>query len=252
MPAEMDFAELLGLEPDNRLLGADLGKLPASLGHPESLPEIHARTRIVGLGAAMTGITLVLGVVLTAFGAVDGLATGLGTDSVLALFLGIALISTHWGWVHTAELSARRLEARGQRPAVDRRRAWLLAIEPYTHSEVTTSVGQDGSITIATVRYQPTRAGERTFTFISEEVAREVHSGDEPAAAVTERAELLRRQAAADTAVERERYEVAHEAYETARLANADEQERIAAVRAASEALSERINANLRNPPLAE
>ena len=42
------------------------------------------------------------------------------------------------------------------------------------------------------------------------------------------------------------------DAYDRAALANADEQERLAAVRAASEALSEQINANLRNPPLVE
>ena len=47
-------------------------------------------------------------------------------------------------------------------------------------------------------------------------------------------------------------YETAHDAYERALLANADEQERVAAVRAASEALSERINSNLRDPPLLE
>ena len=67
-----------------------------------------------------------------------------------------------------------------------------------------------------------------------------------------ERAELLRRQAAADQSRERERYEVARDAYERALLANADDQERLAAVRAASEALSERINTHLRDPPLVE
>jgi hypothetical protein len=35
-------------------------------------------------------------------------------------------------------------------------------------------------------------------------------------------------------------------------MARGDEQERVAALRAASEALSERINANLRDPPLTE
>jgi hypothetical protein len=69
---------------------------------------------------------------------------------------------------------------------------------------------------------------------------------------VTERAELLRRQAAQDTARERERYEAAHDAYEQAMLENADEQERLAAARAASQALSEQINTNLREPPLVE
>ena len=69
---------------------------------------------------------------------------------------------------------------------------------------------------------------------------------------MAERAELLRREAAADTDRERQRYEVAADAYETALLNADDEQERRAARRAASEALSQQINANLRDPPLTE
>jgi hypothetical protein len=117
---------------------------------------------------------------------------------------------------------------------------------------VSTRATEDGSITILTVCHRPVSRGEGTYTFEREEVAREVHSAEEPAAAVTERAELLRRAAAADTQRERERYEAARDAYETALLAHGDEQERLAALRAASEALSERINTNLRDPPLTE
>jgi hypothetical protein len=113
-------------------------------------------------------------------------------------------------------------------------------------------VGDDGSITILTVCHRPVGCDERTFTFVREEVARETHSGEEPAAVVSERAELLRRQAAADTAAARERYEVAREAYDQALLAQDDEEQRRAALRAASEALADRINANLRDPPLVE
>jgi hypothetical protein len=69
---------------------------------------------------------------------------------------------------------------------------------------------------------------------------------------VTERAELLRRDAARETERERERYEIAADAYETALLEQGDEQERLAARRAAAAALSEQINANLRDPPLIE
>lgn len=252
MPPEADFLELIGFEPDERLLGEDLGGLPASVGPRMELEPSPARKRVVAFGAALTGITLVLGIVLTAFGGVDGFATGFDATSIAALFLGIALISTHWGWVHVAELYGQRLERRANRGVIDRRQRWLAAIEPYPRWEVTASTGEDGSIAITTTLYRPVPSGEREFTFAKEEVAREVHSGDEQAAVVTERAELLRRQAAADTARERERYEVAHDAYDRARLANADEQERLAAVRAASEALSERINSNLRDPPLVE
>lgn len=247
-----DFLELVGSQPDERLLAEDLGLLPASVGRPAAFVPSPARRRVVAIGAALTGITLVLGVVLTGFGAIDGFATGFGATSVAALLIGIALIATHWGWVHVAELTGQRLELGANRDVVDTRQSWLDAIEPYPRWEVSTIAGADGSITIITTQFSPARARETTFTFERSDVAREVHSGDEPAATVAERAELVRRQAAADTARELERYEVAHDAYAQAMLANADEQERLAAVRAASEALSERINSNLRDPPLVE
>ena len=50
----------------------------------------------------LTGVTLVLGVALTAFGAVNGFASGFDATSLVALFVGIVLISTHWGWVHVS------------------------------------------------------------------------------------------------------------------------------------------------------
>lgn len=252
MPPEADPTDLITRRPDERLLGEDLGKLPAVLGRPEEIPPSPARRRIVALGATLTGVTLVIGTLLVVFGAVDGVVSGFDTWSVLALVAGILLVATHWGWVHVAEITGQSIERRDHGDAFDRRRDWLEQIQPYQRWEVSTSTGEDGSIAIATVTYHPAPCRDGTFTFVREEVAREVHSGDEPAAAVTERAELLRRQAALDTSRERERYQVAHEAYEDARLANADEQERLAAVRAASEALSERINSNLREPPLVE
>ena len=79
-----------------------------------------------------------------------------------------------------------------------------------------------------------------------------MHPPDEPAAEVTERAELLRRQAAQDTERERERYQIAADAYESVLLDHDDEQQRRLAQRAASEALSHQINSNLRDPPLVE
>jgi hypothetical protein len=252
MPPETDLVGLITRRPDERLLGEDLGKLPAMLDRPEEIPPSPARKRIVAVGATLTGVTLVIGTLLIVLGAVAGVVSGFDAWSVLGLVAGILLVATHWGWVHVAELAGQNLERREHQEAFDRRGAWLAQIEPYRRWEVSASTGEDGSIAITTVSYRPVPSSEQTFTFVREEVAREVHSGDEPAAAVAERAELLRRQAALDTAQERERYEVAHEAYEHARIANADEQERLAAVRAASEALSERINSNLRDPPLVE
>jgi hypothetical protein len=101
-------------------------------------------------------------------------------------------------------------------------------------------------------RYEPIVTGERGFAFARQVESEEIHSPEEPGAAVAERAELLRREAAADTDRERQLYEVAADAYQTALLRSDDEQQRQDARRAASEALSEQINANLREPPLIE
>jgi hypothetical protein len=199
----------------------------------------------------MTGVTLIGGLGLTAVGVV-GVITDGSPVWFLVLVLGILLASTHWGWVHVAELTGNTIDARRNASLAERRRQWLREIEPYPQWEVNTSVGEDGSIAIVTVCHRPVTRGESTFSFVREQVAREVHSAEEPAASVTERAELLRRDAAADTRRERERYETARDAYEHALMARGDEQERVAALRAASEALSERINANLRDPPLTE
>ena len=252
MAPEADLVELVALAPDERLLDEDLGELPASVGQPESLPPSRARRRLVGLGATLTGVSLVGGLALIALGLVEAFSGGSAAVTVAALVVGIVLVATHWGWVHVAELGANRLEEQRNVSLLERRREWLREIEPYPRWEVYASTGEDGSISIVTIAYRPVVRRGKTFSFVREEVAREVHSGDEPAAAVTERAELLRRQAALDTARERERYEAAHDAHERALLAHANEQERVAAVRAASEALSERINTNLRDPPLVE
>ena len=131
-------------------------------------------------------------------------------------------------------------------------RQWLETIEPYARYEISTNVADDGSICIVRTCYRPVRSGERTFTFVAEPERKELHSEEEPAAEVTERAELLRREAARDTERERERYEIASEAYSAALIHRDDERQRLAARKAASAALSEQINANLRDPPLIE
>jgi hypothetical protein len=252
MAPEVDFAVMVGLEPDERLFGDDLGQLPASVGQPESLPDSPARRRLVALGATLTGVSLIGGLALLVLGVVEALSGGSGAVTVAAFVLGALLVGTHWGWVHVAELSANNLESHRNAPLFHRRRGWLEEIEPYPRWEVSATTDENGSIAIVTVCYRPVVCSESTFTFVREEIGREVHSGDEPAATVAERAELLRHQAAADTAHERERYEAARDAYERAVLNDANEEERLAAVRAASEALSAQINSNLRDPPLVE
>ncbi len=205
----------------------------------------------MGTGVALTGVTLVGGIILFVVGALDALANG-SVFSLVLMLVGLALASTHWGWAHVAEFTATSMDRREARPIEDRNRRWLAGIEPYTRYEISTRVADDGAICIVRHRYRPVPCGSRNFTFLAETESEELHSGDEPAAAVTERAELLRREAARDTERERERYEIASEAYREAILDDDDERERVAARKAASAALSERINANLRDPPLVE
>lgn len=252
MARDADPAELVGRRPDERLLGEDLAQLPEYLGRPEALVQSPARARIVGIGATLTGVTLVAGLALLVLGAIELVSAGLGVAGIVALVAGLALVGTHWGWVHVAEASADAVDARRNRLVIDRRREWMAEIEPYTRWSVLTTPEADGSIAIVTARHVPVASGERGFTFVREIADREVHSEDEPAATVAERAELLRRRAAAATAQERARYTAAHDAFQRALMANADEQERVAAARAASQALSEQINSNLRDPPLME
>lgn len=251
MAQELTSVELVGRTADQRLL-ADGDGLPESLGQPEEIPPWPGRRRVVATGATLTGVSLVLGVVLTIIGVIGAIAGGFGLGQVVELVAGIGLISTHWGWVHVAEITATGVENRRHGEVVDRRTRWLEEIEPYTRYEVSTAVGDDGSISIARVRYRALPSGERGFTFQRELLSTEVHSAEEPAAVVAERAESLRREAALETGRERESYQVAADAYETALLNSDDEQSRLAARRAASQALSERINSNLRDPPLLE
>jgi hypothetical protein len=199
----------------------------------------------------MTGVTLIGGAALALLGLVEAIANG-GLLWIIVLVLGIVLVTTHWGWVHVAELTGNRIEARRVVSLEERRRQWLSQIEAYPRWAISTSAGEDGSITILTTLHRPVPLGERTFTFVSEVVAREVHSAEEPAAAVAERAEVLRRQAAAKTETARGDFEAARDAYDGALMLRDDEEQQRAALRAASEALSERINAHLRDPPLIE
>jgi hypothetical protein len=251
MALEADPLRLVGFDADEQLLGEDMRMLPAGVGRPATFPSSPARRRLVGVGATLTGVTLVLGVGLIVVGVVEAISGSIGLG-VTASAVGAVLLATHWGWVHVAEFSANALDSRRNRELLAQRRRWLSNVEPYTRWEVSTAAAEDGSITIVTTRYLPVQARERTFTFRRDIVDREVHSGEERGAAVVERAELLRREAAARTAQERLRFETAHDAYRAALLTNADEQERLAAVRAASEALASQINANLRDPPLTE
>jgi hypothetical protein len=248
---ETDTDSLLGRVADERLV-TEHRQLPAAIGRPAPIEPSSARRWIVGTGATLTGATLLAGIALLILGVVTLIGNGVGALSVAALVGGAALVATHWGWVHVAEWTASDLEGRQERQALERREQWLLAIQPYTRYEISTGVGEDGSITIVRTRHRPVPAGADRFTFETEVEHTEVHSPEEPGAAVAERAEALRRQAALDTDAERRRFEDAAGEQQVERL-RAEAEERVkAALRAESQALSERINSNLREPPLTE
>ena len=252
MPPDSNTDELVDCVADEGLLAEDLPNVPVAVGHPETIPPSRTRGRLVGVGATLTGVTLITGIALIALGAIEVLSSGVDLLAVCALVVGLVLTGTHWGWVHVAEATADAIERRRNSEILARRQQWLEAIEPYTRYEVTTSVEDDGSITISRIQLRPVRKGERGFTFVRDIERTEVHPDDEPAAAIAERAELLRREAAVDTERERARFEVAADAYQTALLGHHDERQRLEARRAASAALSQQINSNLHEPPLIE
>ena len=252
MAHESEADSLLGRVADERLLASE-DSLPAALGRPAAIvPSSSSRRWIVGVGATLTGLTLLLGTALLILGVVGLIANGFGGLTAAALVAGVALLATHWGWVHVAEWTASGVEGRRERVALEGRERWLLAIEPYTRYEVSTRVGDDGAITIARTRHEPVPTGEGRFTFVATVEHSEVHSAEEPGAVVTERAEALRSQAARDTEAARQEFERAAGSVEAERLRSESEQSVREALRAESEALSERINANLRDPPLGE
>lgn len=246
----MNLVDLVDRRADERLLSER--DLPISIGRPDPMPPpSRTRGRIVALGATLTGLTLLIGIALIA----GGIAEAVSNAAVLAIALiaaGVGLVATHWGWVHVAEATGQVLERRRDSQVLDRQRRWLQEVKPYTRYEVTTHVAHEGSIHIVRTRYEPSATGEQGFTFTQQVELDEAHSGEEPAAAVAERAELMRREAAADTELERKRYEIAADAYQAALLDRDDEQQRRDARRAASEALSQQINVKLREPPLIE
>jgi hypothetical protein len=243
--------QLLGRIADEHLL-SEQSALPAAVPRPAPILPNQRRRWIVGVGATLTGVTLVGGIALIVAALVGIIASGFGALEIAALAIGIVLVATHWGWVHVAEFTAMSLEGRQERAALERTGRWLAAIEPYTRYEVSTHVGEDGAITIVRTGHRPVPSGEGRFTFVAEVELSEVHSADEPGAVVADRAESLRRQAALDTDRERQRWSDLAGERETEQMRREQEERLKEALRAESQALSERINANLRDPPLEE
>ena len=124
------------------------------------------------------------------------------------------------------------------------------------HVDALVSLGvvaqQHGRLMVERMRYRPVRSGDRTFVFERSIELTEAHAGDDPAAVVSERAELLRHTAAIDTERERVAFQERADAVTWTALAEGDHRERTQEQAAAARALSEQINANLREPPLTE
>jgi hypothetical protein len=248
-PLPFDVGRFAALRADRQLLEAD-APLPAQVGRPEHPERWALRGAVVGTGAALTGISLVAGIVLIAIGIVHALSSGLGLGPLAIPVVGLLLLATHWGWVHVAEATAGAIEGRRGASVEERNTRWLEAIEPYERWEVSTEADTRGVITLMTTRFTPAPIGEGGFTFTREVVAREEHAADAPAEVVSERTEVLRHEAAERTRSARLTWEAAREAYELAKYRQADEEERLAAARAAAAALSDRLNAHLNRPPL--
>jgi hypothetical protein len=249
---ELDLIDMVGREPDERLLADELGELLGTDPRPPPPPPSPARARLVGLGVTMTATTLLGGPVLAIGAAVAGLADGFSALLIVVLIVGILLAATHWGWVHVAEMLGQSIEDRQGASALEVRRQWLASVQPRPRWSVATHPGPDGSIAIETLLLRPVPAGPGRFTFTNQVVGREVHPPDEPAAVIAERAEALRQRAAADTERERRRYDRVRDEMTRGRLGQEDDRERLTAARATSQALSEQINRHLRDPPLSQ
>jgi hypothetical protein len=250
--APADPTKFLGLVADERLLDKDMSKLPEAEQRHLPVQSERGRSLVLNAGVALTAASLIGGLVLLALGVILTLTDRLTLGNALLMAVGGLLVATHWGWVHVAEFIRQGMEGHAGKEVQRSMAPWLSSIHPYTRYSVITEVLDDGSIRIVRLRHDPIHTLPGKFSFSSERVGEETHSGDLPAEQIAERAESLRREAALETTEERERWEVAVDAYETALLAKGGEQQETEARRAASAALSERINRNLREPPLVE
>ena len=100
--------------------------------------------------------------------------------------------------------------------------------------------------------HQPVLTARHTFTFVRETDAEKTYDAHASAAEIATTVETMRRQARIETDRLRELWEAASTTYTAALHSADDEQQRLAAQRAAATALSEHINASLLEPPLVE
>jgi hypothetical protein len=242
----------LGVAADTRLLSEDLVNLPDVEQHREPALSTDKHNRLVTAGSVMTGATLIAGAAIVLFGAWQLLFHSGGAFDAALVAIGLLLVATHWGWVHVAEYVGLTIDERHAHTADERSRGWLAGVEPYPRFSVSTSVLDDASTRVQRILHRPVLTGRGTFTFARETDAEETYEADTPAATIATGVEMMRRQARLDTDRLHGLWEAASTSYEAALLNAHDEQQRLIAERAAATALSEHINASLREPPLVE
>jgi hypothetical protein len=250
--ASEGMVAFLGVAADRRLLDEDLRNLPDAEQRPDPAISTHKHDRLVRAGSVLTGATLIGGAAMLLYGGWQALLNGGGAVDVVLAVIGILLVGTHWGWVHVAEYVGLTIDERQQHAADARRRAWLATIQPYPRFSVSTGVLSDASTRVERVLHRPLLTPTNTFTFVRETQAEKTYDADTPAEVIATSVETMRRQARLETDRLHELWEAASGAYEAALLSADDDQQRLAAERAAATALSEHINASLREPPLVE
>lgn len=242
----------LGAAADERLLDADLINLPDVEQRHEPAISTHRHDRLVAAGSALTGVTLIGGAAALLYGGGEALFNGGGAFAIVLALIGIVLVGTHWGWVHVAEYIGLSIDERQQLGVDGRRREWLATIEPYPRFSVSTSVLSDASTRVERVLHRPVLTPQHTFTFVRETGAATIYEADAAAEVIADGVETMRRQARLETDRQRDLWEAASGAYAVALRSADDDQQHLAAQRAAARALSEHINASLREPPLVE
>jgi hypothetical protein len=247
-----DMLAFLGIAPDRRLLDEDLANLPEAEQHHEPAMSTERHDRLVRAGSVLTGVTLIGGVALLLYGAVQLLFNGGGAFSLVLAVIGLLLAATHWGWVHVAEYAGLTIDAHRQHEHEARELQWLATIEPYPRFSISTSVLDDASTRVERTLHRPVLTEQNTFTFVRQADGETTFDSETPTEVIATAVETKRREARLETDRLRDLWEAASSAYAAASLSAKDDQERLAARRAAATALSEHLNASLLEPPLVE
>jgi hypothetical protein len=250
--AETSMVAFLGVTADRRLLAEDLANLPEVEQRHQPVVASHQHDRLVTVGSLLTGTTLIVGVAMVLYGGGEALLGSGGAFDVVLAVIGILLAGTHWGWVHVAEYVGLTIDEGQRRTAEVGERDWLATIQPYPRFSVSTTVLSDASTRVQRFRHEPVLVTPHTFTFVRHADAEQTYDADAPAEVIASGVEAMRHQARLDTDRLRGNWEAASSAYEAALRSTDDDQQRLAAQRAAATALSEHINASLLEPPLVE